>query len=91
MLYLGRAPKRGTGCFFFFGKIAGCAKQILDIYLKRNNIRNHKNNKCTMNICKKNGREYTLVFHSLEKDLGHIVKIQALECLEGVLIGTRVL
>lgn len=55
MLHLGRAPKRGTGCFFFFGKIAGCAKQIL------------------------------------EKDLGHIIKIQALECLEGVLIGTRVL
>lgn len=44
-----------------------------------------------MNICKKNGREYTLVFLSLEKDLGHIIKIQALECLEGVLIGTRVL
>lgn len=44
-----------------------------------------------MNICKKNGREYTLVFLSLEKDLGHIIKIQGLECLEGVLIGTRVL
>ena len=71
MLHRGRAPKRGTGCFFFFGKIAGCAKQILDIYLKRNNIRNHKNNKCTMNICKKNGREYTLVFLSLEKDGAH--------------------